>query len=347
MSAHRPFRVGINGFGRIGRLLARHLCSGDYRGGNTRGAPAVVVSHINDPAPTAAEAAHLLAFDSVHGRWPCEAEAESESLVLLNGQKVGFSRERETAKVGWAGKADLVIDCTGRLKKEADVQAFLAGGVPRVLVSQPVEGIPNIVPGVNEHSVELSLARAICAASCTTNCLAPVTKVLHEVFTVTGGLITTVHGLTNDQALLDQAHEDWRRGRQAGSSLIPTTSGFAKAIGRVLPELAGKLEGFAIRAPITNASLIDACFLVQRSTSAGGVNAAFEAAASDALRNILAIEHRPLVSADFRGDRHSATVDASLTQVMGGNLVKVVAWYDNETAYSHRLAELTHRLAGL
>ncbi|MGH8493609.1 MAG: type I glyceraldehyde-3-phosphate dehydrogenase [Moraxellaceae bacterium] len=336
------FRVGINGFGRIGRLLTRHLCSGDYNGAS----PEIIVSHINDPAPDAGLAAHLLAFDSVHGRWPYEAEAESTSQLLLNGQRVGFSRERDTASVGWAGKADIVIDCTGRLKTVADVQAFLAAGVSRVLVSQPVEGIPNIVLGVNEQSVELNLERAVCAASCTTNCLAPVVKVLHDVFTITGGLITTVHGLTNDQALLDQAHEDWRRGRQAGSSLIPTTSGFAKAIGRVLPDMAGKLEGFAIRAPVTNASLIDACFQIQRSTTAGGVNAAFEAATSDSLRNILAVEHRPLVSADFRGDRHSATVDASLTQVLGGNLVKVVAWYDNEMAYSHRLAELTRRLLG-
>ncbi len=336
------FRVGINGFGRIGRLLARHLCSGDYRSSTA----AIVVSHINDPAPTAAEAAHLLAFDSVHGRWPHEAEADGESL-RLNGRTVSFSRERETAKVGWADKADLVIDCTGRLKKDADVQAFLASGVPRVLVSQPVEGIPNIVPGVNEGSVTLVEAQAICAASCTTNCLAPVARVLHEAFIITGGFVTTVHGLTNDQALLDQAHEDWRRGRQAGSSLIPTTSGFAKAIGRVLPELAGKLEGFAIRAPVTNASLIDACLQVQRGTTAQEVNAAFEAASSQALKGILAIERRPLVSADFRGDRHSATVDASLTQVLGGNLVKVVAWYDNETAYSHRLAELIPGLAGL
>lgn len=343
MTPSSPFRVGINGFGRIGRLLVRHLCSGDYAGSSSH----IVVSHINDPAPDATQAAHLLAFDSVHGRWNCASSAEDERLLLLNGLRVGFSREREVARVNWSGKVDLVVDCTGRLKKAADVHEFLAAGAPRVLVSQPVEGIPNIVLGVNERSVELHLAPAICAASCTTNCLAPVVKVLDEAFTVSAGLITTVHGLTNDQALLDQAHEDWRRGRQAGSSLIPTTSGFAKAIGRVLPELAGKLEGFAIRAPITNASLIDACFQVQRSTSAGDVNAAFEAAASDSLSNILAIEHRPLVSADFRGDRHSATVDASLTQVMGGNLVKVVAWYDNETAYSHRLAELTQRLAGL
>lgn len=329
------FRVGINGFGRIGRLVARQLAA---RSGS------IVLSHINDPALEPGLAAHLLAFDSVHGRWEHEAEADGGQL-LLNGRSVGFSRERDPAAVGWAGKADLVIDCTGRLKKLADVEAFLAAGVARVLVSQPVDGIPNIVPGVNDHSIDLATAQAICAASCTTNCLAPVAKVIHEVFTITNGLITTIHGLTNDQALLDQAHDDWRRGRAAGASLIPTTSGFAKAIGRVLPDLAGKLEGYAVRAPVTNASMIDACFLVGRSTTAAGVNAAFEAAASDSLRNILAVEHRPLVSADFRGDTHSATVDAALTQVLGSNMVKVVAWYDNETGYSHRLVELTSRLA--
>lgn len=343
MTPRSPFRVGINGFGRISRLLARHLCSGDYAGGS----PHIVLSHINDPAPDAALAAHLLAFDSVHGRWPFTAYAENDTRLRLNGLSVSFSRERETARVAWHDKTDLVVDCTGRLKNGSDVQHFLADGVARVLVSQPVEGIPNIVRGVNDQSVELPLLGALCAASCTTNCLAPVAKVLHESFTVLAGLITTVHGLTNDQSLLDQAHEDWRRGRQADSSLIPTSSGFAKAIGRVLPELAGKLDGYAIRAPVTNASLIDACFRLEREATAEAVNSALEAAARAGMPDILALERRPLVSADFRGVRYSATVDASLTHALDGNLIKVVAWYDNEIAYSHRLAELTKRLAGL
>jgi len=200
--------------------------------------------------------------------------------------------------------------------------------------------------GVNDSLYDLRRESAVCAASCTTNCLAPVAMVLHAVFTLTRGFVTTVHGLTNDQALLDQGHEDWRRGRAAGSSLIPTTSGFAKAIGRVLPELEGRLEGHAIRAPVSNASLIDCVFLVERTTSAAGVNLALEAAATDSLRHVLAVESRPLVSADFRGDSHSATVDSSLTQVLDGNLIKIVAWYDNETGYSHRLAELAAKLAG-
>ncbi|HEX6591670.1 MAG TPA: glyceraldehyde 3-phosphate dehydrogenase NAD-binding domain-containing protein [Moraxellaceae bacterium] len=330
-------RIGINGFGRIGRLVARQLCDS---------ASPLLLAHINDPALDPAQAAHLLAFDSVHGRWAFSAGAENDQL-LLNRQRVGFSREREIAKVGWAGKVDLVIDCTGRLKRKEDIDAALAAGMPRLLVSQPVEGIPNIVRGVNEDSVALDQVAAICAASCTTNCLATVAKVVHDVFTIERGFVTTVHGLTNDQALLDQAHEDWRRGRAAGSSLIPPTSGFAKAMGRVIPDLAGQLDGYAVRAPVTNASLIDACFQVSRPTSAAGVNAAFEAAASDALRHILALETRPLVSADFRGDTHSATVDAALTQVLGGNLVKVVAWYDNESGYSQRLVELSRRMVNL
>lgn len=332
------FRIGINGFGRIGRLVTRLVAASN--GG-------LIISHINDPALEAAQAAHLLAFDSVHGRWSCNAEATAAGELNLNGQTASFSREREPLKVGWQGRADLVIDCTGRLKSTADVDAFLASGVPRLLVSQPVEDIPNIVMGVNDHDVDLALAKAVCAASCTTNCLAPVIKVIHEEFTVTNGFITTIHGLTNDQALLDQAHEDWRRGRAAGSSLIPTTSGFAKAIGRVLPELTGKLNGFAIRAPVTNASLIDCCIQVGRATSVESVNSALETAASGTLHNILAVEARPLVSADFRGDQHSATIDAALTQVMAGNLVKVVAWYDNETGYSHRLHELATKMADL
>lgn len=331
------FRIGINGFGRIGRLLARSLGSRPS---------SLVISHINDPALDAAQAAHLLAFDSVHGRWAERAEAEDGHL-LLGRHRASFSRERDPAAVGWGARADLVIDCTGRLKDAADIAAFLGGGVPRVLVSQPVEGIPNIVMGVNDRLEDLPRLPAACAASCTTNCLAPVAKVLDEVFAIQRGFVTTVHGLTNDQALLDQGHADWRRGRAAGDSLIPTTSGFAKAIGRVLPELAGRLDGYAVRAPITNASLIDCSFLVGRPTTAAGVNLALEAAATDSLHGILAVEHRPLVSADFRGDPHSATVDTALTQVLEGTLVKVVAWYDNETGYSTRLAEVTARMAGL
>lgn len=331
------YRIGINGFGRIGRLVARLLCAKHG---------AAIISHINDPALEPALAAHLLSFDSVHGRWAWPAEADGDRL-LLNGHAVGFSRERDPARLHWSQKADLVIDCTGRLRTLTDIETFLAAGVPRVLVSQPVEGIPNIVMGVNEHLFDLLLEPAVCAASCTTNCLAPIAMVIHEVFTITNGLITTIHGVTNDQVLLDQAHEDWRRGRSGALSLIPTTSGFAKAIGRVLPALAGKLEGFAVRAPVSNASLLDASFRVSRPTSAEGINTALRAAASDALRNILAVEDRPLVSADYRGDSHSATVDSSLTQVLGGDMVKVVAWYDNETGYSHRLSELALRLGGL
>lgn len=328
------FRIGINGFGRIGRLVVRQISASH---------PDLRISHVNDPALDPAQAAHLLAFDSVHGRWGHMATA-TENQLILNGNTCGFSREKDTAAVGWRDKADLVIDCTGRLKNAADVSQALAAGIPRLLVSQPVDGIPNIVLGVNDTSIVLADAQAVCAASCTTNCLAPVVSVLHQAFGVAGGFVTTIHGLTNDQALLDQANSDWRRGRAANESLTPTSSGFASAIGRVLPELAGRLEGYAVRAPVVNASLIDACLQLEKATDRDAVNAALAAAATGQLRHILAVEYRPLVSADYRGDTHSATVDATLTQVQGGHLLKVVAWYDNETGYSHRLVELAARL---
>lgn len=330
------YRIGINGFGRIGRLVARHIASGHT---------SLVLSHVNDPALDVAQAAHLLAFDSVHGRWPHPASHHPENL-LLNGHTIGFGREKTAGNVRWQDHCDLVIDCTGRLKTADDTTQALADGMPRLLVSQPVDGIPNLVMGVNDALLE-GRPRAFCAASCTTNCLAPVAHVLHEVFGITGGFVTTIHGLTNDQALLDQAHGDWRRGRAAGESLIPTTSGFASAIGRVIPDLAGKLDGYAVRAPVVNASLIDACLQLARPADREAVNTALREAANGYLRGILAVEDRPLVSADYRGDPHSATVDAALTQVLPGHLVKVVAWYDNETGYSRRLVELAGKLASL
>ncbi|HET8731858.1 MAG TPA: glyceraldehyde 3-phosphate dehydrogenase NAD-binding domain-containing protein, partial [Moraxellaceae bacterium] len=231
------FRIGINGFGRIGRLVARHIAA--LQG-------PLVISHVNDPALGAEEAAHLLAFDSTHGRWSEPVQGHGETLQL-GTHRAGFSAERDPARVAWQDRADLVIDCTGRLKTSNDTAAFLNAGVPRVLVSQPVDGIPNIVLGVNDRLHDLPRATALSAASCTTNCLAPVASVIDEAFGIHQGYVTTIHALTNDQALLDQAHADWRRGRTAGASLIPTTSGFAKAIGRVLPELEGRLDGFAIR----------------------------------------------------------------------------------------------------
>ncbi len=328
-------RIGINGFGRIGRLLARVLAA----------RPGVVISHINDPGLDPAQAAHLLAFDSVHGRWAGHAAADGAGL-RVNGHGVGFSRERDIA-VAWADRADVVVDCSGRLRDARDLAPYWQVRIPRVLVSAPVDGVPNIVVGVNDHGRDIE-APGLCAASCTTNCLATTANVLHEEFDITNGFVTTIHGLTNDQALMDQGHEDWRRGRAGGSSLIPTTSGFAKAIGRVLPDLAGRLDGYAVRAPIANASLIDATFRLARPATADSANAALRRAAAGALAGILAVEDRPLVSADFRGDSHSAVIDSALTRVLdNGHLLKVVAWYDNETGYSHRLATLAMRLAGL
>lgn len=329
------FRIGINGFGRIGRLLARHIAGSQGH---------LVLAHLNDPALSPAQAAHLISFDSVHGRWPHDARVQGEAL-RLGHHLATFSAERDPARVPWGERVDLVIDCTGRIKDRAGADAFLAAGAPRLLVSQPVEDIPNIVMGINDRLHDLHHARAVSAASCTTNCLAPVASVIDAALGIRHGFITTVHAMTNDQALLDQGHGDWRRGRSAGESLIPTSSGFAHAIGRVLPELSGRLDGFAVRAPVSNASLIDCSFLVDRHTTAAAVNLALEMAAEGTLNGILAVESRPLVSADYLDDPHSATVDAALTQVQGGQLVKVVAWYDNETGYSRRLADVAARMA--
>lgn len=327
-------RIGINGFGRIGRLATRLLAEQTD----------ITLSHINDPALDPAQAAHLLAFDSVHGRWSGSTRHTDTSLTL-NGREVGWSRSRDPSI--WSDLSDLIIDCSGRIKQSADLAPYWQAGISKVLVSAPVEGIPNIVVGVNDDEATLKASSGLCAASCTTNCLGVIAKVIHEEFTVTNGFITTIHGLTNDQTLLDQAHDDWRRGRAAGNSLIPTSSGFAKAIGRVMPELEGRLQGFAVRAPISNASLVDASLMLELPTDARTVNRLLREAANGALAGLLAVEDRPLVSVDFLGDTHSAIVDSSLTAVQDRHLLKLVAWYDNETGYTHRLVELAHRLAKL
>lgn len=327
-------RIGINGFGRIGRLATRLLAE----------QADITLSHINDPALGPAQAAHLLAFDSVHGRWSGHTSHTDLSL-LLNGREVGWSQSRGLAD--WSDLSDLVIDCSGRIKRADDLAPYWQAGIKKVLVSAPVDGIPNIVVGVNDDDATLNASSGLCAASCTTNCLGIIVKVIHEELTISNGFITTIHGLTNDQALLDQAHDDWRRGRAAGSSLIPTSSGFAKAIGRVLPELEGRLQGFAIRAPICNASLVDASLMLELPTDARTVNRLLSEAANGALAGLLAVEDRPLVSADFLGDTHSATIDSALTAVQDRHHLKLVAWYDNETGYTHRLVELATRLATL
>ncbi|MFU8815539.1 MAG: ArsJ-associated glyceraldehyde-3-phosphate dehydrogenase [Pseudomonadales bacterium] len=327
-------RVGINGFGRIGRLVVRAAWAW----------PELEFVHVNDPAGDAATFAHLLNFDSVHGRWSEEAVADGEGDgrgILIAGRRMRFTSNASIDDTDWSD-CDLVIESSGRMRTLAQLQPYLDQGMQRVVVSAPVKeaGALNVVMGVNEQLFDPDHHRIVTAASCTTNCLAPVVKVVHETFGIRHGSMTTIHDLTNTQSILDQAHKDLRRARAAGMSLIPTTTGSATAIGEIFPELRGRLNGHAVRVPLANASLTDCVFELERATSAEAVNAAFSEAASGALRGILGYEERPLVSIDYRTDPRSAVIDAASTMVINGTQLKVYAWYDNEWGYANRTAEL-------
>ena len=327
-------RIAINGFGRIGRLALRAAW----------GWPEFDILHINEIAGDTATAAHLLTRDSVQGRWPHRVEG-TEDRLTIDGRALGYSRNAELAATPWRDLGvDLVVDCTGRFKTRDALSAYLDAGVPKVVISAPVPDIPNIVMGVNDALCEQPGERLFSAASCTTNCIAPVVAVLQCEFGIRHGAITTVHDVTNSQRVLDDYHKDLRRARAAGLSLIPTTTGSARAIGDIFPELRGRLNGLAVRVPLANASLTDCVFELARPTSVAEVNQSLEAAAAGPLAGILGYETRPLVSVDYRGDSRSAVVDALSTQVIDGTLVKVLVWYDNETGYAHRLMELARRV---
>ena len=328
-------RVGINGFGRIGRLVMRSAWAW----------PEIEFDRVNDPAGDAATFAHLLTFDSVHGRWQHEASA-GEGELAIGERRIPFTRNAAIGDTDWSG-CDVVIDATGRHKSVAALQGYLDQGVRRVVVSAPVKepGALNVVMGVNHDRFDPRAHRIVTAASCTTNCLAPVVKVIHETIGIRHGSITTIHDVTNTQSILDQAHKDLRRARAAGMSLIPTSTGSATAIAEIFPELKGRLNGHAVRVPLANASLTDCVFEVARPTSADEVNAVLAAAAAGPLTGILGYEERPLVSIDFRTDPRSAIIDAPSTLVVSGTQVKIYAWYDNEWAYANRTAELA-RLVG-
>ena len=328
-------KVGINGFGRIGRLAFRAAW----------GWPELEFVRINDPAGDAATHAHLLNFDSVHGRWQHEAAAEGDAVVI-DGKRIVVSANKAIADTDWSG-CDLVIEASGKMKTVAVLQAYLDQGVKRVVVSAPVkeEGALNVVMGVNQHLFDPARHRIVTAASCTTNCLAPVVKVIHENLGIRHGSITTIHDLTNTQSILDQPHKDLRRARASGMSLIPTTTGSATAIAEIFPELRGRLNGHAVRVPLANASLTDCVFEVERATTAGEVNRLLKAAAEGPLAGILGYEERPLVSIDYRTDPRSSIVDALSTLVVNGTQVKIYAWYDNEWGYANRTVELA-RLVG-
>jgi glyceraldehyde 3-phosphate dehydrogenase len=328
-------KVGINGFGRIGRLVVR--AAWDW--------PEFEFVRINDPAGDAATHAHLINFDSVHGRWQHEASAQGNDVVI-DGRRVRVTANKAIADTDWT-ECDLVIECSGKMKTVAVLQAYLEQGVKRVVVSAPVkdQGALNVVMGVNQNLYDPKQHKIVTAASCTTNCLAPVVKVIHENLGIRHGSITTIHSVTNTQSILDQPHKDLRRARACGSSLIPTTTGSATAIAEIFPELRGRLNGHAVRVPLANASLTDCVFEVEHATTAEAVNALFKAAAEGELKDILGYEERALVSIDYRSDPRSSIVDALSTMVINGTQVKIYAWYDNEWGYANRTAELA-RLVG-
>ena len=323
-------QIGINGFGRIGRLVMR-IAAGN---------PNVRVIRINDPAGDADTLAHLLNFDSVHGRWNREAQA-ADGAILLDGQRIAVSHHKAIADNDWSD-CDVVIEASGKMKTKAVLQAYLDQGVKRVVVTAPVkeEGVLNVVMGVNDAAYDPALHRIVTAASCTTNCLAPVVKVIHEALGIKHGSITTIHDLTNTQSILDTPHKDLRRARASGLNLIPTTTGSATAITHIFPELKGKLNGHAVRVPLANASLTDCVFEVARPTTPNEVNALLQAAANGPLKGILGYEERPLVSSDYKTDPRSSIIDALSTMVVNGTQVKVYAWYDNEWGYANRTFEL-------
>jgi glyceraldehyde 3-phosphate dehydrogenase len=329
-------KVGINGFGRIGRLALRAAW----------GWPEFEFVRINDVAGDAATHAHLLNFDSVHGRWNHEAIAKGD-CVVIDGRRIQVTANKAIADTDWSD-CDLVIEASGKMKTIAVLQAYLDKGVKRVVVSAPVKekGALNVVMGVNQHLFNAAEHRIVTAASCTTNCLAPVVKVIHEKLGIRHGSITTIHDLTNTQSILDQPHKDLRRARASGMSLIPTTTGSATAIAEIFPELRGRLNGHAVRVPLANASLTDCVFEVERATTVEEVNQWLKAAAENELKGILGYEERPLVSIDYRTDPRSSIIDALSTLVVNGTQVKLYAWYDNEWGYANRTVELA-RLVGL
>jgi glyceraldehyde 3-phosphate dehydrogenase len=329
-------RVGINGFGRMGRLSLR--AAWDW--------PELAFTHVNEPAGDAATAAHLLTFDSIHGRWSEDVRGDGDVLAV-NGTQLGYSNAAEPGDVPWGELGvEIVLECSGRFRTPGVLDAYFRQGVRKVIVAAPVkEGALNVVVGVNDHLYEPQHHDLLTAASCTTNCLAPVVKVIYEGIGIRHGQITTLHDMTNTQTVVDAPHKDLRRARAANVSLIPTTTGSATAIGLIFPELEGKLNGLAVRVPLLNASLTDCVFEVARATTVEEVNGLLEAAAAGPLAGILGYERRPLVSIDFKDDPRSGIVDALSTMVTDGTQVKILAWYDNEWGYANRLVELARIVA--
>ena len=339
-------RVGINGMGRMGRLAVRAAMGAVRRAeGDPRTANRLDIGHVNELKGGAAATAHLLEFDSVHGRWYGAFGVENDTTIRIGDASFGFSAAAQPGDVPWGDLGcEIVLECTGKFLKPDQLQAYFDRGVKRVIVAAPVkdEGALNIVMGVNDHLYDPARHRLLTAASCTTNCLAPVVKVIHENIGIRHGQITTIHDPTNTNVVVDAPHKDLRRARSAMTSLQPTTTGSATAIALIYPELKGKLNGHAVRAPVLNASLTDCVFELKRPTTEAEVNDMFVSASRGPLAGILGFEHRPLVSVDYCNDSRSAIVDGPSTMVTDGTLLKVYAWYDNEIGYVCRMVDLAN-----
>ena len=337
-------RVAINGFGRIGRNVLRAIAES--------GRTDVVVVAVNDLAPPEANA-HLFAYDSVHGRFPGEVKLEGDTLHVRPAHGAPLApikvlAERDMAKLPWgAHQIDVVMECTGIFTKRDSAAGHIAAGAKKVLVSAPADGADlTVVYGVNHRELKAEHV-VVSNASCTTNCLAPVAKVLHDAVGIVRGHMTTIHSYTNDQRILDVVHKDMHRARAAALSMIPTSTGAAKAVGLVLPELKGKLDGIAMRVPTPNVSIVDLTFVPARATTVSEINDALKAAATGPLQGVLAVSTAPLVSVDFNHDPASSTVDLAATKVIEGQLVRVASWYDNEWGFSNRMADTALAMAAL
>jgi glyceraldehyde 3-phosphate dehydrogenase len=330
--------------GRIGRLALRAaMGAAERQADDPRAGNRLDVVHLNELKGGAAATAHLVQFDSVQGRWRADIAADGESAIHVNDRRLGFSSHASAAEVPWGDLGvDVVLECTGKFLTPETLQGHLDRGAKRVIVAAPVKvgGVLNIVVGINHHLYDPEKNRIVTAASCTTNCLAPVVKVVHEGIGIRHGQITTIHDPTNTNMVVDAPHKDLRRARSAMLSLAPTTTGSATAIALIYPELKGKLNGHAVRAPVLNASLTDCVFELKRETSAEEVNRLFAEAARGPLAGILGCEERPLVSADYARDTRSSIVDALSTMVTDGTMLKVYAWYDNEMGYACRMVDL-------
>ncbi|MCU7849158.1 MAG: ArsJ-associated glyceraldehyde-3-phosphate dehydrogenase [Candidatus Thiodiazotropha sp. (ex Lucinoma kastoroae)] len=327
-------RIGINGFGRMGRLALRVGWHDE----------SLAFVQVNEIAGDVTCSAHLLQFDSVHGTWGVACDSD-EKNILVAGTQLAYSSNADIGNTDWSG-CDIVIEATGKHHKKPELlQAYFDQGVKKVIVAAPTEGALNIVYGINDHLYNPDTHHLITAASCTTNCLAPVVKVMHEKIGILQGCMTTIHDITNTQIIVDKGHKDLRRARACGQSLIPTTTGSAKAITKIFPELEGKLNGHAVRVPLLNGSLTDFVFQAARNVTVEEINGYFKEAAEGDLKGILGYEERPLVSVDYVNESRSSVIDALSTMVVDGSLVKLYAWYDNEWGYVNRLIDLTHKVS--